>query len=70
MADAFVIQGADQTAGIVVVERGGVRFFAATPTYVQLDGKSFKNVHAAKRAVDGLDPPRREMHFSALSDRR
>jgi hypothetical protein len=70
MTDAFVIQSADETAGIVVVERGSVRFFASAPAYVQLDGKSFKNIHAAKRAVDGLEPERRDMRFSGLNPRR
>ncbi|MGB8842373.1 MAG: hypothetical protein WCC64_15040 [Aliidongia sp.] len=54
MADAFVIQSADLTAGIVVVERGGVRFYASDRNFHELDGKIFKNVRAARQAVDGM----------------
>jgi hypothetical protein len=54
MADAFVIQSADLTAGIVVVERGGVRFYASDRNFQELDGKIFKNVRAARQAVDHL----------------
>ncbi len=69
MADAFVIQSADETAGIVVIEHGGVRFFASAPAYVQLDGKSFKSVRAAKRAVDELEPPKLRLR-AAMGGRR
>ncbi|HVJ56127.1 MAG TPA: hypothetical protein VM689_26940 [Aliidongia sp.] len=72
MADAFIIQSADATAGIVVLERGGVRFFASEPAYSSLDGRTFKNVNAAKRAVDGLDtdrPKRTERFFGSHARR-
>ena len=54
MADAFVIQSADLTAGIVVVERSGVRFYASEREFHGLDGKIFKNVRAARQAVERL----------------
>lgn len=54
MADAFVIQSADQTAGIVVAERGGVRFYASEREFHGLDGKIFKSIRAARQAVDDL----------------
>ena len=54
MADAFVIQSADLTAGIVVVERSGVRFYASEREFHDLDGKIFKNIRAARKAVDRL----------------
>jgi hypothetical protein len=54
MADAFVIQSADQTAGIVVAERGGVRFYASEREFHALDGKIFKSIRAARQAVDDL----------------
>lgn len=54
MADAFVIQSADLTAGIVVAERGGVRFYASEREFHGLDGKIFKSIRAARQAVDRL----------------
>jgi hypothetical protein len=54
MADAFVIQTAELTAGIVVLERSGVRFYASEPAFNGLDGKLFKNVRAARQAVQQL----------------
>ena len=54
MADAFVIQSAELTAGIVVVERGGVRFYASEREFHGLDGKIFKNIRAARQAVERL----------------
>jgi|GEM_PF-1304007 hypothetical protein len=54
MADAFVIQSADLTAGIVVVERSGVRFYASDRDFHDLDGKIFKNIRAARQAVERL----------------
>jgi hypothetical protein len=69
MADAFVIQSADLTAGIVVVERGGVRFYASDRNFHELDGKIFKNVRAARQAVDrlrrGTQPPHEPHPLSA-----
>jgi hypothetical protein len=55
MADAFVIQTADLTAGIVVLERSGVRFYASEPAFHGLDGKLFKSIRAARQAVQQLD---------------
>jgi hypothetical protein len=54
MADAFVIQTAELTAGIVVLERSGVRFYASEPEFHGLDGKLFKNIRAARQAVQQL----------------
>ena len=67
MADAYVIQSDDETAGIVVLERNGVRFFAAGPAYWPLDGKIFKTPQAATRAVDDF---RRGRPFAAAPDAR
>jgi hypothetical protein len=51
MADAYVIQHAGETAGIVILERGGVRFYASKRTYNGLDGQRFRNLRAARNAV-------------------
>jgi hypothetical protein len=59
MPDAFVIQSGDLTAGIVIVERGGVRFYASEREFHGLDGRIFKSIRAARQAVDRLqlNPP-------------
>jgi len=54
MADAYVIETAGETAGIVVLEKGGVRFYASEPAFYSLDGKSFLNVNAVHKAVSLL----------------
>lgn len=54
MADAYVIETAGETAGIVVREKRGVRFFAAEAAFYPLDGKTFDSVNAAHRAVGDL----------------
>ncbi len=58
MADAYVIETGGETAGIVVLEKGGVRFYASEATFFPLDGKSFLNVNAVHRAVSELREPR------------
>jgi len=54
MADAYVIETAGITAGIVVVEKQGVRFYASDSAFYPLDGKSFLNINAVHRAVSDL----------------
>ena len=59
MADAFIIETAGETAGIVVRERRGVRFFASEPGFYALDGTTFDNLRAVHRAVGPLYEARR-----------
>jgi hypothetical protein len=59
MADAYVIETAGETAGIVVRDRRGVRFYAAEATFYPIDGKSFDHLRAVHRAVAGLIEARR-----------
>ncbi len=54
MSDAYVIETAGATAGIVVAERGFVRFYAAEPEFYALDGKRFRNTRAAHKAARAL----------------
>jgi hypothetical protein len=49
--DAFVIQADGETAGIVVRLARGFRFFAATPDFVALEGRSFRRPRDAQRAA-------------------
>lgn len=54
MSNTYVIEAADTSAGIVIRERAGFRFFAASQRFGRLDGHLFKSVRAAERAADGL----------------
>ena len=54
MSAAYIIETADLSAGVVIRERAGFRFFAASPRFNQFDRRVFKSVEAARRAVDGL----------------
>ena len=54
MADAYILETAQDTAGIIVAEPGGVRFYAATRHFDRLDGVLYKSVKAARLAVDQL----------------
>jgi hypothetical protein len=53
MSDAFVIEVADETAGIVVRQGGEktFRFHASLPRYFPLDGKIFSAPRDAERAA-------------------
>lgn len=53
MSDAFIIEIADETAGIVVRQEDerSFRFHASLPRYYALDGKRFDSPRAAERAA-------------------
>lgn len=51
MTDAYIIENAGHTAGIVVLERGGVRFYASDRLYNGLDGTLYSSVRTAQNAV-------------------
>lgn len=53
MSDAFIIEVADEAAGIVVRQGGekGYRFHASLPRYFSLDGKVFSAPRDAERAA-------------------
>ena len=54
MSDGFIIEIADETAGIVVRQQHetGYRFHAAVPRYFALDGRIFAAPRDAERAVN------------------
>ena len=54
MADAYILETARDTAGIVVAEPGGLRFYASTPVFNQIDGVLYRSLKAARVAVDKL----------------
>jgi hypothetical protein len=51
MSNATIIEVRSAAAGLVVRERGGVRFFSATPDFAGLDGRVFRNPQEAERAA-------------------
>ena len=54
MPDSYVIEVNSQTAGIVVRDHGGYRFFASTHQFNRLEGQLFRNAREAERAARRL----------------
>jgi hypothetical protein len=54
MSDTYIIEVSSQAAGIVVRDRGGYRFFAATNRFNALEGQVFRNAREAERAARRL----------------
>ena len=54
MSDTYIIEVSSQAAGIVVRDRGGYRFFAATHRFNALEGQLFRNAREAERAARRL----------------
>lgn len=54
MSGAFVIEIEDQTAGLVLAEKGGFRFRASDPVFRKLDGRLFGHVRQARAAAAEL----------------
>ncbi|MDI1262846.1 MAG: hypothetical protein PS018_06275 [bacterium] len=54
MSDSYVIEVFSQTAGIVVRDPGGFRFFAASHRFNRLEGRLFRNPREAERAARQL----------------
>jgi hypothetical protein len=51
MSDTYIIEVSSEAAGIVVRDKSGFRFFAATHRFNPLDGRVFKNAREAERAA-------------------
>ncbi len=51
MASAHVIEVGEITAGIVVLEHGGFRFFASERAFYSLEGALFRTTDQAVRAA-------------------
>ena len=54
MSDTYIIEVSSQTAGIVVRDADGYRFFAATHRFNRLEGQLFRNAREAERAARRL----------------
>lgn len=51
MSDSYIIEVSSEAAGIVVRDKTGFRFFAASNRFNPLDGRVFKNAREAERAA-------------------
>ena len=51
MASAYIIEVGDRTAGMVVREQGGFRFFASERAFRPLEGALFRTIDQAARAA-------------------
>jgi hypothetical protein len=54
MSDSYIIEVDAQTAGIVVRNPGGYRFFASSHRFNRLEGQLFRNAREAERAARKL----------------
>jgi hypothetical protein len=59
MPHAYIIEIANQTAGIVVADERGFRFFSSEATFDSLEGTQFGSARAAERAARALLETRR-----------
>jgi len=62
MPHAYIIEIANQTAGIVVAEERGFRFFSSETAFDSLEGTHFGSARAAERAARALIDSRRTGH--------
>jgi hypothetical protein len=51
MSDTYIIEVGSQSAGIVVRNKNGYRFFAASHRFNRLEGQLFRNAREAERAA-------------------
>ncbi|WJR80060.1 hypothetical protein [Bradyrhizobium sp. NP1] len=62
MSKSYIIEINSQPAGIVVRDRSGYRFFAASPRFGRMEGQVFRSAREAERAAAQLS---REMSAAA-----
>jgi hypothetical protein len=49
MSDSYIIEVRSEPAGIVVRDRTGYRFFAASETFQRMEGQYFRSAREAER---------------------
>jgi hypothetical protein len=54
MFSHYVIEADDRQAGLVILERGGFRFYAANPAFSGIEGRLFRSALEATRAAESL----------------
>ena len=62
MSKSYIIEVSSQPVGIVVRDRSGYLFFAASPRFSRMEGQIFRNAREAERAAARLA---REMSAAA-----
>jgi hypothetical protein len=60
MSDSYIIEVRSEPAGIIVRDRGGFRFFAATEAFHRMEGQYFRSAREAEREALAQDKLRRE----------
>ena len=60
MSDSYIIEVSSETAGIVVRDKSGYRFFAATHDFNSLEGCYFRSAREAERAATRFKQDRSE----------
>ena len=60
MSDSYIIEVRSEPAGIVVRDRGGFRFFAASEAFHRMEGQVFRSAREAEREALAQDRLRRE----------
>jgi hypothetical protein len=63
MSHAYIIEVANRTAGIVVAEDRGFRFFSSESAFDSIEGHHFGSARAAERAARALLDTRRSHGF-------
>jgi hypothetical protein len=63
MTDAYIIETATLTAGIVAAQGRGFRFYASHPSMFVLEGQFFESLKAAQKACEKLSRVPREKSF-------
>ncbi|MEO6382051.1 MAG: hypothetical protein ABIO35_08635 [Nitrobacter sp.] len=58
MSKTYIIEVGSVSAGIVVRDRAGFRFFSASRRFFSLDGKLFRSARDAERAAMKCAQPR------------
>ncbi|HWW48671.1 MAG TPA: hypothetical protein VNZ94_12610 [Xanthobacteraceae bacterium] len=51
MSHTYIIEVSSDTAGIVVRDEAGYRFFSASPRFNPLEGQIFRNAREAEKAA-------------------
>jgi hypothetical protein len=60
MSDTYIIEVRSEPAGIVVRDRGGFRFFAASETFQRMEGQYFRTAREAEREAEAQAQQRRQ----------
>ena len=62
MTDAYIIETATLTAGIVAAQGRGFRFYASHPSMFVLEGQFFDSLKAAQKACETLARMPQDQH--------